>query len=155
MGANGNRKQTLRTNIVQQLTKTLENEHMFNNSPSVDALQIGVHRLNKIALNHDERLDALESDKKQHHKTNEKLLEVLKGFNSRITVLEEDKVTDIALDDDDSDAIDFSKFSSIEEAYLAGIDDGFESGYISGVYHCEAGLITSNMLEKECGMTSH
>lgn len=133
----------------------LENENMFTTHPSIDALQVATHRLNKISLNHDARLDALESDKKQHHKTNEKLLEVLKGFNSRITALEEDKVTDIALDDDDSDAIDFSKFSSMEQAYLAGIDDGFESGYISGVYHCEAGLITSNMLEKECGMTSH
>lgn len=135
-----------------ELTKILENEHMFNNSPAVDTLQIGVHRLNKIALNHDERLDALESDKKQHHKTNEKLLEVLKGFNSRITALEEAKVTDIALDDDNNDAIDFAKFSSMKEAYLAGTDDGFESGYISGVYHCEAGLITSNMLEKESGI---
>ena len=137
-------------NIMEDHKMT--NEHLFTTSPAIEALQISTHRLATLALLHDDRLDAIEKDKEQQHKNNDLLIELLTKFDKRITALEEVETTDSALEDDESNKIDFSKFSSMKEAYHAGLDDGQDAGYISGVYHCEAGLITTKDLESKYGI---
>lgn len=124
-----------------------DNEHMFSNSPAVDALQVGVHRLTKVAINHADRLDALEINKEQHHKANEKLIEVLKDFEKRISTLEDvDNDNDVSTEIADEES---NCFENEVEAY----DIGFKAGYIAGVCHCEAGIVSSKDLETKYEMT--